>query len=448
MENLVNFKNKSIIFLSGLTDIEKSGNQSFKNTLQGYLNENWKVKVFTLLPNDFENLADINILKGMKSKNYKRLPTVLTKTFRFFASFKNSFGLENESKNSQDHLNIPDANQRYNIWGRAIYFFLPFISLLIELPRITISILKDRPSIIYGVNSQGAFSASIIGRIFRIKIITRFHGTNVHPLHLKKFITKLKVAHEYIPMKMYADLQIMTDDGTRGDLVLSLIKNKVKKQLFLMNGIDDNYYKELKKTLKISQEFETAQTKEFNFLTLSRLDKWKRIDIAIKAFHKFIIKYKTQKERIKLLIVGSGPCEDELKDLAEKLEIKEFIHFYGSIDNKKVAKIISKSNCLLSFYEHSNRGNPLYEAMVAGLNIITVDDGSVEDLIEHEISGYLCSKNNLIDDCFYYMERIYSDPLIAIKMKKEIQKKVSNKLISWTERMQKELSEVEKLLKI
>ena len=441
-------KKNSIIFLSGLTDIEKSGNQSFKNTLLGYLSQSWHIRVFTLMPTNYKNLEDISMLKGIEKNNYKRLPESFKIIFNFFERIKNSIGLKKTINKSHKHLNIPDANQRYNLFGRLIYFLLPFISFFIDFPRVSISIFLRRPSVIYGVNSQGAFSASIIGRIYRIPIITRFHGTIIHPLHLNSNLEKLKVFHEYNAIKMYSDLQIMTNDGTKGDLILSKLRHKVKKQLFIMNGIDDVFFKELERLRKEKNNLSiTNSKKEFNFITVSRLDKWKRVDIAINAFYKLINELNINKINLNLFIVGSGPCEKELKELAEKLQLKNRVNFYGAINYKEIAELYSKSNCLLSFYEHTNRGNPIFESMLAGLNIISVDDGSIEDLIEHNVSGFLCSKENLIDDCFNYMLTLIKNPDLCNSMKNKIKNKTSEYFIPWSKRMQKEINEVNKIIK-
>ena len=70
-------------------------------------------------------------------------------------------------------------------------------------------------------------------------LVTRFQGTILYPLMGKKF-WKIRYFPHVISLSIKSDLTIMTDDGTRGDKVLKLLRKKNSGNiLFLKNGVDD-----------------------------------------------------------------------------------------------------------------------------------------------------------------------------------------------------------------
>jgi glycosyltransferase involved in cell wall biosynthesis len=67
-------------------------------------------------------------------------------------------------------------------------------------------------------------------------------------------------------------------------------------------------------------------------LSVSRLDRRKRLDVLIKAFAKL----STKMDNVVLIIVGTGPDEKRLKSLAEKLNCSNKILFTGFVNDDEL----------------------------------------------------------------------------------------------------------------
>ena len=91
--------------------------------------------------------------------------------------------------------------------------------------------------------------------------------------------------------------------------------------------------------------------------------------------------------RLRLIVIGGGPREDELRQLARQLGIASRTTFLGT--RRDVPELLPGLDvaCLSSVYE----GVPitLVEAMAAGLPVVATDCGSVPDTVEDGVQGYI-----------------------------------------------------------
>lgn len=100
------------------------------------------------------------------------------------------------------------------------------------------------------------------------------------------------------------------------------------------------------------------------YLVVSRLESYKRVDLAIDAFNKL---------GYPLIIVGRGSQESELKAKAKKNII-----FKSGISNEEVAKLYSQCQALI-FPQHEDYGITPLEANASGRPVIAFGKGGVLD---------------------------------------------------------------------
>ena len=89
-----------------------------------------------------------------------------------------------------------------------------------------------------------------------------------------------------------------------------------------------------------------------------------------------------------LTVVGDGPQEQALKELAGELHIESRVHFHGYLsDVSQIFKTIDIF-CLPSY---ANEGVPqaLLQACATQLPIVTTNVGGIPDLIQHEVNGLI-----------------------------------------------------------
>lgn len=126
----------------------------------------------------------------------------------------------------------------------------------------------------------------------------------------------------------------------------------------------------------------------FVFAFIGRLQRWKRTDVVIRAFHQALLG-----ENARLLIVGGAmfgvetDYEDELKQLVEGLELQDQVLFAGQ--QQHVEHFISASDAVVHSSLFEPFGMVVVEAMAAGRPVLAVDKGGPSEIIHHGIDGYL-----------------------------------------------------------
>ncbi|WP_159038436.1 glycosyltransferase [Brumimicrobium mesophilum] len=113
---------------------------------------------------------------------------------------------------------------------------------------------------------------------------------------------------------------------------------------------------------------------KFTLISAGRLVPLKGFDLTIEAYAKFFHQLKeSQQQKCQLLIVGSGPEEQFLKDLASKLNVLNHIKFINWIKRDELMKLYKKSSAFL-FPSHEGAGMVVAEALSFGLPVICLDN--------------------------------------------------------------------------
>jgi glycosyltransferase involved in cell wall biosynthesis len=143
----------------------------------------------------------------------------------------------------------------------------------------------------------------------------------------------------------------------------------------------------------VSLVTEKSTDVDFDLITVCRLISLKNIDKIIRA---------SIKTNVSVAVVGSGPEEFKLRELAISLGAK--VTFFGQLDKNEVNKILLRSKIYLNLSDHEGLSFSLLEAMSSGLpsivsniqgntNVITDGlDGIVVDIKdEHQLTNAIKS---------------------------------------------------------
>jgi glycosyltransferase involved in cell wall biosynthesis len=116
-------------------------------------------------------------------------------------------------------------------------------------------------------------------------------------------------------------------------------------------------------------------------LTVAKLYERKGLDVLLHA----ILKLGSMGQAYRFVIVGDGPKEHTLKQLASHLEIEERVIFTGELQKPEIAQLLQ--NC--EFFVLPSRSEPfgiaLLEAMTFGKAIIATKVGGIPEFV---IDGY------------------------------------------------------------
>lgn len=140
------------------------------------------------------------------------------------------------------------------------------------------------------------------------------------------------------------------------------------------------------------ENIKLLEEKEDFYLILSRLEPYKNIEIAVKAFNQ---------NGKKLIVVGEGSQANYLKNLAKKN-----IAFLGWQADKKVHELLSKARALV-FPGEEDFGIVPVEAMAAGTPVIALGTGGIlESVLEGKTGLFFDeSTSKSLNDCIQTFEK-------------------------------------------
>ncbi|RBP83272.1 glycosyltransferase [Marinomonas rhizomae] len=418
-------KNK-IIIVGGLVDFQKSGNQSIKQTVKGFLEE-YDVCFLSALPKNKKGL-DKEFLKNHSDLTVYRLPRFLGFFFFLFGRIykanrkKNKAGVKTISSELPQFEETVDYFDTVSSESMKKYRFFQLIYVLFESIRLIVLCSLRRPLFLYGVETYGGLAASVVGRLLGIQVIKRFQGTplvvtnqGIHNQEsLYSFISVYKKNKE-------RDLVVMANDGTKGDQVLSFLGIDISRTFFPVNGFT-------------MENLNHVHTKSLgpgkHVVMLSKLKVWKRVDRGLRALASLL----ELDNDITLHIIGDGEMREQLISLASKLNIESKVNFYGAISNKNALELLASCDLFWSFYDITNLGNPILEAAYFERPIQTLYESSMAKLVPKECMYSLDDFDTIVSDAFMILN---DDKKRLCHI--ESSKNLKSKIITWPERMSEEI---------
>ena len=171
---------------------------------------------------------------------------------------------------------------------------------------------------------------------------------------------------------------------------------------------------------------------------------WKRVERSIYLMN--ALKNHESVYSFILEIIGGGPEESNLKKLVVKLNLENCITFTGPISNEKARQKLLNQDFFLSFYDSSNVGNPLFEALRANLIPVTLNNGATGEWVTHKETGLIYN----MDPIDYNLIASDINELVInrgafLNILRNIKTLEADKIKTWKERFEKETEFVERL---
>lgn len=141
---------------------------------------------------------------------------------------------------------------------------------------------------------------------------------------------------------------------------------------------------------------EAASRKEYGFkeddillVTVGRLVARKGVDQLIQVMEHL------KQDNVHLLVMGTGPQGDALKEEASKRQVQDNVHFLGYIEEDDKFRILKMSDIYVSTSQHEGFGIVFLEAMASGLPIICYNHGGQTDFLTDNETGHVVELNEL-----------------------------------------------------
>jgi len=145
-------------------------------------------------------------------------------------------------------------------------------------------------------------------------------------------------------------------------------------------------------------------------LFVGRLVEDKGVKYLLRAFSEVV----QEIPDAKLVIVGKGPQEKELKKLQESLGLTH-VFFLGKVETKFMPNIYAGCDVLVLPSIHEPFGNVVIEAMAAGKPVIGSYIGGMKDTIIHGVTGYHVPPRNA-EQISNFLVRLLSDVALREKL--------------------------------
>ncbi len=431
---------KRILFITQLeiwsmTTIEAGatmGNQSIYSTMLGYVRNGYEVHLLT----SSERLK--GPLPLPKEIIVHRHPMPGRPVVRGFRKIRNllDWGSKRSSQSKSENTIQTDLDyKKYRVLHLVLVFYLwmSFWTLLLS--------LRHRFSAYYGYEMFGVPVAWFWGRFFGRGVVSRFQGTL-----MSKYVNDVsKLRYNWthtMPMRLPTDLLVMANDGTQGDLVLDVLGVPKSRYVFWRNGVA---FEEK----ELDPDFDPTKFRAQNgydadtvlFLNANRMVYWKRLERLVNA-----VALVPKDRKFKVLLIGDGSEKPGLEELAHKLGVEDRIDFLGIMEHRHVLDWQRAADSLIGTSDFTNAANQMIEAQKLGVPYIAVDTGDTSRLLEHEVNGLLVKEPDDYQGIADAMTRLIDAPELRRKLAEGALEVGRKKILTWPERMNKEVAELEKRL--
>lgn len=127
-------------------------------------------------------------------------------------------------------------------------------------------------------------------------------------------------------------------------------------------------------------DMQIERRKKKQFISIGSLLPSKRFDLTISAFARVCEKVND----VTLVIVGTGPLNQNLKKMVHEKIIEDKVSFYGFIPNAKLPEVYKESICFVLPAEFETFGVVYAEALASGIPVIASKCGGPEDIVNNE----------------------------------------------------------------
>lgn len=180
-----------------------------------------------------------------------------------------------------------------------------------------------------------------------------------------------------------------------------LIKDNISGEKFIVNnGIDIDSIRPCKDKNKLIKELDLNE-KDFIYIMVARMHPIKNHKSLIDAFSKLCREY----DDVKLLLVGDGVEEENLKYQVQNLKISNRVKFIGFKDNVLEYINLSDISLLTSFNEGGSPPLVILESGVLNIPVIASDVSDIPQTINSN-NGFLINPNS-VDSIYSKMREAY-----------------------------------------
>jgi len=234
-------------------------------------------------------------------------------------------------------------------------------------------------------------SASYIAKKLKKPLVYTLHTMYddyiyyVAPKPLIPFVTKL--SHKYV--KLFAKSANAITGPSRKcdeyikkeckiDTDVTVIPNPVELDKFHPSNITEESKKAFREKYGIKDD-------EMLVCFCGRIGKEKSIDVLFNYWAKTV----KNEDKLRLVIIGDGPCREELEALAKDLKILDMVTFTGAIPNHEMPPYYAACDIYITASLSDTNSISMLEAMATGLPVLHRFDELNKGQVQNGVNGYI-----------------------------------------------------------
>ena len=219
------------------------------------------------------------------------------------------------------------------------------------------------------------FSSTILNKhniVFFRHLHARSLPGQVNPI-MAKFITSIEKCY----FILYHNTVFVTESKTSKN---DLLKLGIREEKIILNppGVDINVF------------HPTAKFKYTSLVYFGGMRKYKRPEeilyLLSTLHHKF--------EDLKLFIIGKGPEEQNIKRMANELNLSDYVEFKGRISSEELSVIVGSSWLNIHTSVTEGWGYTILESSAAGTPTVAYDVPGIKDAVEDGLNGIKVKDGN------------------------------------------------------
>jgi glycosyltransferase involved in cell wall biosynthesis len=130
---------------------------------------------------------------------------------------------------------------------------------------------------------------------------------------------------------------------------------------------------------------QTKSSSEFQITSVGGLSEAKGFDVLLDAHARLV----HDRAAVHLNIVGEGALRADLEELAEDLEISNFVTFHGQLSRDDLRELLLSSNLFVSASRVETFGVAIAEAIACGLPVVATNSGGPQEIVTSPDLGTL-----------------------------------------------------------
>jgi len=269
--------------------------------------------------------------------------------------------------------------------------------------------LRDNPCdlVLEDINKIPFFLPAVVSQKV-VPIIPHLFGTTVFRETNVLFATYVYCWERLIPLVYRGCRFAVISPSTKADLVSRGISGD--RIDVVLCGLDHDTYRVLDGVERFTEP---------TIIHFGRIRKYKSIDIVIDAFA-------TVKEQIpgaRLLIVGGGPEEENLRDHAAKKGLSEDVRFMGTVTTPELVKLLNQAHIFLNASPKEGWGLTVVEANACGVPVVASRRPGLQDSVKDGETGYLVDYGDV---------RAFADRAIELLSDEGRWRRMSAAAIAWS----------------